>query len=391
MSIECEKNFTKCKEVEIIGNRTETHIFEYKPISLKQTPNSKHYILHTRGNVDYLTSLPNFNTKKTVITDELIFNKLKQHQLFFYKEKDKKIQLIANALYIEYNRHEYILSVGHTFGIGAEYQLNPKHVYIGPINYLVSDCNGVIHLPAEQNNFHEMDYCVLLVSKKLKKKLCSFGLSPYKLMDSFINDQYYYDVSQFIFGYPASQKKNDFNLMRKSCFHLRMIDPELPLKMDKTPLSIIDTERSKNVYPEGENIRHAENIVVDFDERLQKTEDIGTKHTCLAPNLHGLSGSGIWAFPLYPFCTQTYVFQGFFIGQSKNKKYLIGLKNSDIHFIIEKTVEPYFLYFKLWKIFSFGKGKVIYTTQKGLKKNKLYHTPMDTTKSKKWSSSDCKQ
>ena len=101
------------------------------------------------------------------------------HSPMVYKPSVKK-ESLGTSVYIFFNNKKYILTAGHIFTGGSPASLgNPLKVDLSKINLgngipLLELKRGVIHPPAEKENYQEEDYALFTVDGEIAQKIEEF-------------------------------------------------------------------------------------------------------------------------------------------------------------------------------------------------------------------------
>lgn len=145
-------------------------------------------------------------------SERFVCKTLFQHSPMIYTPGPQK-ESIGTSIYIVFNQRKYILTAGHLFTNGkpATYKkqerIDLSNVYIGNNVRLLDFNRGLIFPPAEDNDYHEMDYALFLVndeiSRVLERVYLPFPITTTKRITA------YYPQYGFLYGYPCSKNKHN--------------------------------------------------------------------------------------------------------------------------------------------------------------------------------------
>ena len=289
--------------------------------SIKLPLNYKKEIYHSQKNISLLLSEPilsneyynklinNFDIDKQIIIDYLLLETLKKHSLLITYQKSG----IASAIFVKYREQEYILTAGHTF---SSYSENDLCIRIGNIDYSLNKCKGIIWPPSTIDSFLVLDYCVLYVEKELSKLLEEHNYEPYDIG----NDIPEYDqngIYNFYYGFPCTYNKFDIHTKNKNSCNSLCLD----LPFEEKLLEFKNLKEINAVYKDIDYL-DTNFSICDHKELLYSTKNIiDKKNAFKLPDLHGMSGCGVWRFIDYPFSLDNYVLEGMYLGADDNKNY----------------------------------------------------------------------
>lgn len=252
--------------------------------------------------------------------DEIIQNILSYHTPMLYElnsEKKNRKESVASSIYIKYCNYECLVTVGHVL-----IKRNLKEIYINLTDIKLSDFNkGIVYLPDKKdNNIYDMDYSIFFISSEISEKLKQ-NYIPINVRED-VKKEKFTSLWYFVFGFPATKNilKNNLQKAYYYCMHL-------PLYKD----------RINNTYYD-QNFHIALQIEKD---KLLETKDLDKKLYRQAPDLHGISGCGMWTIPGYPFDCNFYSLQGMIISYDKKENILFGFNIQDIVNMIEITKDKY--------------------------------------------------
>jgi len=244
------------------------------------------------------------------------------HSPIVYKPSVQK-ESLGTSVYIHFNNKKYILTAGHIFTGGNPASLdNPlkvdlSKIYIGNGIPLLELKRGVIHPPAEKENYQEEDYALFTVNdemaKKIEKVYSPVPISTTKWMASF------YPKYAFLYGFPCSKNKgNKYSL--GTIYDLCI----------RAPLNF------NFMCPPGKNI-----ALICNRDNVSSVEEMRNHQSHTLCKLNGMSGCGIWDIPEYPIENDPLKMNlslcGIFTNYSSEDNALIGLHLDDIIDFLHKA------------------------------------------------------
>lgn len=296
-------------------------IDDYDPNLNIQIPQSfNQSIYHSQNNISLLEKEPryiangpyplpiNFDVNKQLQIDYLLLEKLKKHSLMLTYQKSG----IASAIYVQFKNKEYIFTAGHTF---SSYSENDICIRINTADYPINKCRGIIWPPFNQDDYLVLDYCIIYVDKELSDNLKNNGYIPYNIGDD-IPKYDHNGIYNFYYGFPASY--NRFNVRSPN-------NKSTSLCVDLTfETKLLDFKNLKEINEIYKDIDFLDTNLskCDHKELLYSTKDaLIKKNAFKLPDLHGMSGCGVWRFIDYPFSCTNYVLEGMYLGANNSKNY----------------------------------------------------------------------
>lgn len=350
----------------VIKDVRATSVFDYTGIGDVNVPADYKGILHDAKQVDYLKTEPhlqrrcsrcgawfdiqsksNFDIQKQLKVDYTIEDKIKHHTLMIYQLLYGEVDAVATAVYVSFEGNQYIITAGHTFN---SFSPDKLFLYLKEPRIKISDCCGVIHHPSKVDDFTDMDFALIYVDidNVLKDALRCNGYEPFVIDNDIIKDlvrkdEVAYGVYNFLYGYPC--KKNSGNPHRvKKVFAPKPLCLDIPF--DKILLKS-DTKESVNERYPGTNIE-TNNVNPVAKKNAVYTSNISTGNACMLPDLHCMSGCGVWDFAGYPYSSEQCCLAGMLLGATSDNKHIVSAKLVDIMSNIVATNE--LLKEKQWSI-----------------------------------------
>lgn len=299
---------------EYIFEKDYSTILNYDENRLINIPSDfKDKTYHSLKNVDNLLSEPilecgylnnSFDKNKQKIIDYYVHQKLKSHTIMLTHRINGIYEGVASSVYISYNKKLYIITAGHTF---SDYK-KEIYLYLFSSHYSLENCKGIIYPPCKKDDFFTLDYAIIYIDSKLEEMLKENGFIPFDISNSLINNQN--GIYNFYYGFPASYNKaNKYKkfIPKSICF-------ELDFDAD-----LLELDTLKAINDKNPGIDYLDTSYNNYKGKLISTEDIGTKNIYNMPDLHGMSGCGIWRFKDYPFDAEIYYLEGIFLGGFSSK------------------------------------------------------------------------
>lgn len=243
--------------------------------------------------------------------------------LLYWKnpQKRNRVEGVATALYVSWAGKKCIISVGHAFK-----ERGYNQIRIWGIDFsLANDSNGIIFLPEKdgigQNvDYYEMDYAIFFPSpdgiRKIEERYLPFTIPDYVTKEQFS------PIWSFICGFPSIRN--------------------IQLTMRKPFIARYSTFRLPTYFFSeiGYNYSFERNIAIRFSiDNVISTKNLTRRVFGRAPQPDGLSGSGIWAIPDYPFALGNYSLEGMLTHFDQSKGLFVGFRVQDIVEMIELTYE----------------------------------------------------
>lgn len=247
-------------------------------------------------------------------SESFVRETLFRHSPMIYTPGTQK-ESIGTSIYIVFNQRKYILTAGHLFTNGKPAthkkpeRIDISNVYIGNNVRLLDLNRGLIFPPAEDNDYHEMDYALFLVNDEISSVLERVYLPfPIPTTESITA---YYPQYGFLHGYPCNKNKN--NRFSKN------IDTDLCIR---APLDLESLKTGNNI------IFHCDRNKASTLNEMKKNQS----HTMC--KINGMSGCGIWDIMNYPierdYHNWSIALCGILTNYSNETKRLIGLHVCDI-------------------------------------------------------------
>lgn len=244
------------------------------------------------------------------------------HSPIVYRPSIQK-ESLGTSIYIYFNNKKYILTAGHIFTGGNPTSLdNPLKVdlskfYLGNGIPLLELKRGVIHPPAEEENYQEEDYALFAVNDEMAQKIEEF-YSPVPISTTKGVNSYYPQYG-FLYGFPCSKNKgNKYSSVTISDLCIR------------APLNL------HFMCPPGKNIAFICNR-----DNVATVEEMKNNQSHTMCKLNGMSGCGIWDIPEYPIESDPEKMSlslcGIFTNYSSEDNALIGLHLDDIIDFLHKA------------------------------------------------------